>query len=174
MATNSWAHGVLLDTAWRLVLVLVIGLVVQWALSRAVNRPILASSAALPMAVTRWKRPNSEARAEQGETEPPHRRRIAAFTLLRRVPLVLARLFLELLPVLGFLTVTHLLAATPLGGRRLPSLVLLAVIDAYALCSALLCVARMMSPPRNAVCDCSQLATILPVTPCAGRAVSCW
>ena len=85
------------------------------------------------------------------------------------------RLFLELLPVLGFLTVTHLLAATPLGGRRLPSLVLLAVIDAYALCSALLCVARMMfspkerasAPARNWRRDC-QLRHAL------DRAASCW
>jgi moderate conductance mechanosensitive channel len=149
MATDSWAHGVLLDTAWRLVLVLVIGLLVQWALSRAVNRPILALVRRAPDGGLAVDEPDSEARAEQGETEPPHRRRIAAFTLLRRVPLVLARLFLELLPVLGFLTVTHLLAATPLGGRRLPSLVLLAVIDAYALCSALLCVARMMFSPEE-------------------------
>ena len=118
-------------------------------LSRAVNRPILALVRRAPDGSHAVEEANSEARAEQGETEPPHRRRIAAFTLLRRVPLVLARLFLELLPVLGFLTVTHLLAATPLGGRRLPSLVLLAVIDAYALCSALLCVARMMFSPKE-------------------------
>jgi small-conductance mechanosensitive channel len=43
--------------------------------------------------------------------------------------------------------VTHLLAATSLGGADLRRLVLLAVIDAYALCAALLCVARMMFSP---------------------------
>ncbi len=149
IATDSWAHGVLLDSGWRLVLVLVIGLVVQWALGRAVSRPILALVRRAPDGSHAIEEPDAEARAEQGETEAPHRRRIAAFTLLRRVPLVLARLFLELLPVLGFIAATHLLAATPLGGRRLPSLVLLAVIDAYALCSALLCVARMMFSPKE-------------------------
>ncbi len=149
MATDSWAHGVLLDTAWRLVLALLIGLGVQWALERAVNRPILALTRRAPNDGHAVEEPDVEARAEQGETEPPHRRRIAATTLLRRMPLVLARLLLELLPVFGFFAVTHLLAATPLGGRRLPSLVLLAVIDAYALCSGLLCVGRMMFSPRE-------------------------
>ena len=148
MATDSWAHGVLLDSAWRLILVLAIGLVVQWVLGRAVNRPILAMVRRAPDSHA-VEEADAEARAEQGEIEPPLRRRLAAITLLRRVPLVLARLFLELLPVLGFLAVTHLLAATPLGGRRLPSLVLLAVIDAYALCSALLCGGRMMFSPRE-------------------------
>jgi small-conductance mechanosensitive channel len=147
MATDSWAHGVLLDTAWRLVLVLLIGLAVQWGLNRLVDRPILALTLRAPDGNHAVEEEGAEARAEHGETEPPGRGRIAAVTLLRRVPLVLTRLFLELLPVLGFLVVTHLLAATSLGGADLPRLVLLAVIDAYALCSALLCVARMMFSP---------------------------
>ena len=56
---------------------------------------------------------DAEARAESGEIEPPHRRRIAALILLRRVPLVLGRFVLELLPVLGFLAV-----GTPGRGDR--------------------------------------------------------
>ena len=58
-----------------------------------------------------------------------------------------ARLVLEVLPVLGFLLVGHLIAASALGGDILTRLVLLAVIDAYALCAAILCVARMMFSP---------------------------
>ncbi|HEX4171231.1 MAG TPA: mechanosensitive ion channel domain-containing protein [Acetobacteraceae bacterium] len=147
IATDSWAHGVLLDSGWRLVLVLLLGLVVQWGLSRAVNRPILALIRHAPNGNHAVEEEDVEARAERGETEPPHRRRLAALTLLRRIPLVLTRLFLELVPVFGFLAVTHLLAATSLGGTDVTRLVLLAVIDAYALCSALLCVARMMFSP---------------------------
>ena len=135
MATDPWARGVLLDTAWRLALALAAGLAVEWAIRRAVRRPILALVRRAPNGRTPPGRNDGEARAEHGETEPPHRRRIAALTLLRRVPLVLARLVLELLPVLGFLAVGHLIAATALGGETLPRLVLLAVIDAYALCA---------------------------------------
>src|SRR5689334_16829205 len=88
MATDSWAHGVLLDSAWRLILVLTIGLVVQWVLGRTVNRPILAMVRRAPDGHA-VEEADAEARAEQGEIEPPLRRRLAAITLLRRVPLVL-------------------------------------------------------------------------------------
>ena len=149
MATDPWARGILLDTAWRLALVLVLSLATEWAISRSVRRPILALAQRAPNGPPPPDEDgeNGEARAESGETEPPNRRRLAALTLLRRLPLVFLRLVLELLPVFGFLTVGHLVAATPLGGDPLPRLVLLAVIDAYALCAAILCVARMLFSP---------------------------
>jgi small-conductance mechanosensitive channel len=155
MATDPWARGILLDTAWRLALVLALSLATEWAINRSVRRPILALAQRAPNgapppdedAETDEAAENGEDRAERGEIEPPHRRRLAALTLLRRLPLVFLRLILELLPVFGFLTVGHLVAATPLGGDPLPRLVLLAVIDAYALCVAILCVARMLFSP---------------------------
>jgi small-conductance mechanosensitive channel len=148
MATDPWARGVLLDTAWRLAVVLAIGLITEWAVRRAVRRPILALVRSAPNGVHPPEEEDAITRAEEGETEPPSKRRITAIILLRRVPLVLARLVLELLPVLGFLTVGHLIAATSLGGDTLPRLVLLAVIDAYAVCAAVLCAARMMFAPH--------------------------
>ena len=148
MATEPWAHDILLDTAWRLVVVLALSLAVGWAMRRAVERPILVLVRRAPNGSAPIHE-EAEARAEHGETEPPHRRRLAALTLLRRMPLMLGRFALELLPVLAFLAAGHLLAATSLGGRDPPRLVLLAVIDAYALCAAILCVARVMFSPRQ-------------------------
>jgi small-conductance mechanosensitive channel len=148
MATDPWAQDILLDIGWRLVLILAIGIAVEWAIRRGVQRPIHALVRQAPNGGPPPDE-NGEARAEVGETEAPGRRRIAALTLLRRVPLVLGRLVLELLPVFGFLLICHVIAATPLGGANLPRLVLLAVIDAYALCTAVLCVARMMFPPAE-------------------------
>jgi small-conductance mechanosensitive channel len=72
-----------------------------------------------------------------------------ALTLLRRVPLVLGRCVLELLPALAFLVVGHLIAATALGGEDPPRLVLLAVIDATAFCAAILSVARALFSPSQ-------------------------
>ncbi len=146
MATNPMGQGILLDTAWRLALVLAIGIAVEWALGHAVRRPILALARRAPNG---GPMPNEdgEARAELGETEPPHRRRRTALLLLRRIPLVIGRLVLELLPVLGFVLIGHTMALTPLGGDELPRLVLLAVIDAYALCAAILCIGRMLFSP---------------------------
>jgi len=65
IATDSWAHGVLLDSAWRLILVLATGLVVQWVLGRAVNRPILAMVRRAPDGHA-VEEADAEARAEQG------------------------------------------------------------------------------------------------------------
>jgi moderate conductance mechanosensitive channel len=89
------------------------------------------------------------ARAEAGEFEAPthHRRRPTAWTLLRRVPLVLSRLALELIPVLGFALAGHLIAGSSLGGQTVSRLNILAIIDAYAICIALLCLARMLLSP---------------------------
>ncbi len=146
MATDPWARGILLDTAWRLAVVLAVAIAVESAVRRAVQRLIRALVREAPNGDAPAEE-DAEARAEIGETEPPRRRRTAALILLWRVPLVLARFALELLPVLAFLTIGHLIAATALGGVDPPRLVLLAVIDAYALCAAILCIARVMLSP---------------------------
>jgi moderate conductance mechanosensitive channel len=90
------------------------------------------------------------ARAEAGDTEaPPHkkRRRPSAWTLLRRLPLVLARLVLDLIPVIALAVTGHLIAGSSIGGQTVSRLVILAVIDAYTISAALLCVARMLLSP---------------------------
>ena len=45
------------------------------------------------------------------------------------------------------LIVGHLLAGSCLGGQTVSRLIILAVVDSYALCAALLCVARMLLSP---------------------------
>ena len=90
-------------------------------------------------------------RAEAGDIEAPataKRGHPSAWTLLRRVPIVLARLSLELVPVLGIVLVGHLIAGSALGGQTISRLIILAVVDAYAVCAALLCVARMLLSPE--------------------------
>jgi moderate conductance mechanosensitive channel len=91
------------------------------------------------------------ARAEAGDTEAPVRRRPkpSAWTLLKRVPLVLARLVLELVPVLGIVLVGHLIAGSSLGGQTVSRLIILAIVDAYAICMAFLCLARMLLSPEE-------------------------
>jgi small-conductance mechanosensitive channel len=90
------------------------------------------------------------ARAEAGEVEAPvpSRHRPNPWTLLKRVPLVLARLVLELVPVVGITVVGHLFAGSTLGGQTVSRLIILAVVDAYAICVTLLCLARMLLSPK--------------------------
>jgi small-conductance mechanosensitive channel len=49
--------------------------------------------------------------------------------------------------VLGIVLIGHLIAASSLGGQTISRLIILAVVGAYAACSALLCVARMLLSP---------------------------
>ena len=65
----------------------------------------------------------------------PRRPRLSAWTLLKRVPLVLARLALELVPVLGIVLAGHLFAGSSLGGQTISRLIILAVVDSYAISS---------------------------------------
>jgi len=95
---------------------------------------------------------DAERGAELGDFEPlpPRlRRRPAAWTLIRRIPLVLARLGLELVPVIGFAVAGHLVAGTSVAGETLSRLVMLAVVDAYAACLTVLCLVRMVLSPRR-------------------------
>ncbi len=127
MATNPTARDLLEDVVWRLAVAVAAATAVELALRWAMRRPIRSLEAIAP--------PFEPAHdAEPVETssadKPP---RPAAWVLLRRVPLVLARLALELIPPLGLIVVGHLLAASYVGGHEVSRLIILAVIDAYAL-----------------------------------------
>jgi moderate conductance mechanosensitive channel len=160
MATNPIARDLLADVAWRVVLMLVIAAAVEFGLRLAMRRPIRSLEQQAPTV----RAPDRDslvaqdppeiaavARAEAGDIEAPviHRPHVSAWTLLRRVPLVLARLVLELVPVLGIVVAGHLIAGSSLGGQTVSRLILLAIVDAYAFCIALLSVVRMLLSPRE-------------------------
>lgn len=156
MATDPWAQTMLIASAWRLALALALGMAVEWLLRRALRRTFEALEARAPRIAKLHHADDpvpppatAEARAEHGETEPPAppRRRPTPWMLLRRVPLVLGRLGLDLLPVLALGAIGHAFAASPLGGDPQTQLVILAGIDAYVLSSVILAVARMMVSP---------------------------
>jgi small-conductance mechanosensitive channel len=165
MATNDTARGLLADVVWRIALVLACAATAEYGLRLAMRRPIrgLEAVAAPPHHADPEDPPEDHAladedstaeedavaRAEAGESEAPlpRRRGPSAWNLLRRVPLVIARLLLELVPVLGIVLVGHLIAGSPLGGRTGSRLIILAVVDSYAVCAAMLCVVRMLLSP---------------------------
>lgn len=93
-------------------------------------------------------RETPEVRAEAGGTKPRLRGSgPSASIMLHRLPLVLARLMLDLVPIIGFGLVGHVAAVSGLGGSQSGRLVLIAVIDAYVVCAACLAVARMAFSP---------------------------
>ena len=66
---------------------------------------------------------------------------------LVRLPFVLGRLALELLPVLVFIGVATMLLGTGIGDLSTTRLVILAVVNAYALSRVLICVVRALFEP---------------------------
>jgi moderate conductance mechanosensitive channel len=162
MATNPAARAQLIDVGWRLAVALACAVGVQYGVNRSMRRPIRSLQAIAPDQRQTEPEPlpnppppaepdDEIGGAEAGDFEPPEvpQPRPSTWVLLRRVPLVLARLVLELVPVLGIAVVGHLVAASPIGGGTTSRLVILAVIDSYAVCAAVLCIARMLLSPRD-------------------------
>jgi small-conductance mechanosensitive channel len=168
ITTNPVARDILMDVSWRVALALACAGAVEYGLRRVVQRPIRRLEGQAPVKSTGdiQDAPAQEADPDDAGdagltdagdvvlTDPddngtpvPQRRQLSASTLLRRVPLVIARLLLELVPVLGLFVVGHLIAGSGLGGQAVSRLIILAVIEAYAICVALLCVARMLLSP---------------------------
>jgi small-conductance mechanosensitive channel len=155
MVTNPTARDLLIDVAWRVALVLACAVAVEYGLRRTMRRPILALESLAPappplVVETEEVEESGLDKAEEGDIEPlpPKRHKPSAWTFLRRVPLVLGRLLLDLVPVVGILVIGHLMAGSRIGGNSVSRLIILAVVDAYALSSALLSVARMLLSPE--------------------------
>jgi moderate conductance mechanosensitive channel len=177
MVTNPYARDLLVSVSWRVALALACAVAAQYALRRIVRRPIAALEAYAPApdptapetidadenapenaeendpehAGANARENEGQDKAEAGDIEPlPRaRRRPSALTYLRRVPLALGRFLLDLLPVLGIVVIGHTLAGSDLGGPSVSRLIILAVIDAYAACVALLAAARMLLSPHQ-------------------------
>jgi moderate conductance mechanosensitive channel len=80
----------------------------------------------------------------------PHRRRLSlarTWQSLIRLPFVLGRLLLELLPVVVFVSVATMLLGTEIGNMPTTRLAILAVVNAYALSRALICAVRALVGP---------------------------
>jgi small-conductance mechanosensitive channel len=146
MVTNPVAKALLADVIWRVAVVLLCAIAAEWGLRRLMRKPVLALERLAP-ANHAPQEADPEDTAGCHQERAPHRPKLSAWTLLRRVPLVLARLGLELVPVVGLALVGHLLTASAIGGQVADHLIILAVIDAYAACAALLCVVRMLLSP---------------------------
>jgi small-conductance mechanosensitive channel len=154
-ANDPAAYNQLLDIAWKLALVFGCAFAAEWIVFRLVKRPVALLESRLPY----------EARAPAqtlAAVDPPsaavdvtaerklHRRRLSlarAWQSLLRLPFVLGRLALELLPVLVLVGVATMLLGTGIGDRATTRLVILAVVNAYALSRGLICVVRALAGP---------------------------
>src|SRR5665213_626454 len=154
-ANDPAAYDQLFDIAWKLALVFGCAFAAEWLIVRLVGRPLallvarLALTARAPAQVLATADPPSSAADVTAEPEL-HQRRLSlarAWRSLVILPFVLGRLALELIPVLVFVGVATLLLGTGIGDLPTTRLVILAVVNAYALSRALICVVRALAGP---------------------------
>jgi small-conductance mechanosensitive channel len=162
-ANDPSAYDQLADIAWKLALVFACAFGAEWLAFRLIKRPVALLEARLPQ--TAQASPQMLVRTS-GQTsvlaDPPsstadvavepdrHRRHLSlarAWQSLIRMPFVLGRLVLELLPVALFVGVATMLLGTGLGDLATTRLVIFAVINAYALTRGLICIARALAGP---------------------------
>jgi small-conductance mechanosensitive channel len=152
LAANPDARQEVLETAWKLALVVAGGLLVETLATRLLRRLARALSAMAPdnSGNTPAVPPTEEgtAEAEAGQTERLHRNP-SAWTMLRRLPYVLGRFLLDLLPILAMAAVGYALLGTALGTPSTTRLVILAMLNAYILCRIVITVTRLLVAPDS-------------------------
>ena len=154
-ANDPSAYNQLLDIAWKLALVFICAFAAEWLVFRLIKRPVALLEARLPQAARAPVQtlaiadpPSSMADLAAAPARQQRRLSLArAWQSLVRLPFVLGRLALELLPVLVFIGVATALLGTAIGDLRTTRLVILAVVNAYALSRAMICVVRALAGP---------------------------
>jgi small-conductance mechanosensitive channel len=155
------ARHLLLDTAWKLALVLACALAIEWLVWRALRRPLSAIVRYVPArahAATRLQpergdlspqdlSPKDLPPQDLGQELRRHRSLAYAYQLMLRLPFVLARLAVELAPVIAFAAVGNTLLATEIGSALRPRIIILAIVNAYVLCRCVICSTRALVSP---------------------------
>jgi hypothetical protein len=142
------ARAGLLDAALELAIVLGCALFAGWLAERASRPAVVALAARAPDdgggEADSWPAlPTGPAQLPG----PGHR--TGAWRMAIRLPFALARLTLDLFPVGIILGVGNLLPATVVAAPEPVRLVILAAVNAYALCRAIIAVARMLISPAS-------------------------
>jgi small-conductance mechanosensitive channel len=153
MVTNPLGQRLLVDAGWRLAVALVLALGIEQALRIVLRRAmarVLRLGEPVPARV-QYEQEDPEDRAERGATEPPP---LELYdddenqdTVWRRLRLGMGRFALQMVPIMGFLLVGHMAAATSLGGREGSRLVILAVLDAIGASQTLLALMTLLFAP---------------------------
>jgi small-conductance mechanosensitive channel len=154
-ADDPEAYGQLLDIAWKLALVFCCAFIAEWLILRLIKRPVALLEARIPQvacapAQTLAMADPPSSAADVMAQAAPQRRRLSltrAWQSMIRLPFVLGRLLLELLPVVVFVGVATMLLRTEIGDMPTTRLVILAVVNAYALARGLICAVRALAGP---------------------------
>src|SRR5579862_2173440 len=146
VATDPETRDAGIDMLWKLGVVIAASTLAYLLIARLLRR----SFAALERGAARIGRRGMLAAVEpvEGEYRDSERRTLRQLLRgLRLLPLAVARLAIELLPVGAFAVVGNLLLGTPLGSDDTTRLVVLAIVTASVLCLGVMCCARAIVSP---------------------------
>ncbi|WP_025038002.1 mechanosensitive ion channel domain-containing protein [Bradyrhizobium sp. DOA9] len=154
-ANDPTAYNLLIEIAWKLALVLGCALAAEWVIFRLIRRPVaflegrVPQTARLPAQVLPSADPPSSVADVTPAPELNRRRHSLArvWQVLSRLPFVLGRFVLELLPVVVFVGIATALLGTEIGQPTTVRLVILAVVNAYAFSRGLICMVRALAGP---------------------------
>lgn len=154
-ANDPAAYNLLIEIAWKLALVFGCALAAEWVIFRLIRRPVaflegrVPQSTRLPAQALPIADPPSSVADVTPAPELQKRRHSLArvWQLLLRLPFVLGRLLLELLPVFVFIGLATALLGTEIGDPVTVRFVILAVVNAYAFSRGLICVVRALAGP---------------------------
>ncbi|MGV7218997.1 mechanosensitive ion channel domain-containing protein [Bradyrhizobium sp. UFLA05-112] len=151
-ANDPAAYNLLIEIAWKLALVFGCAFCAEWLIFRLIRRPVAFLEARVPQAphVPAQALPIIEPPLSVAAEPELHRRRASlarAWQLLLRLPFVLGRLVIELLPVFVFVGIATTLLGTEIGEPATVRLVILAVVNAYAFSRGLICLVRALAGP---------------------------
>ena len=154
-ANDPDAYNLLIEIGWKLALVLGCALAAEWVIFRLIRRPVAFLEGRVPQ-IAHFRAevlPIADPPSSAADVTPSpelHRRRHSlarVWQLLLRLPFVLGRLVLELLPVFVFVGVATALLGTEIGDPATVRLVILAVVNAYAFSRGLICAVRALAGP---------------------------
>lgn len=154
-ANDPAAYNLLIEIAWKLALVFGCAFCAEWVIFRLIRRPVAFLEGRVPQGtrLPAQALPIADPPSSVADVTPApelHKRRHSLariWQLLLRLPFVLGRLVLELLPVFVFVGVATALLGTEIGEPTTVRLVILAVANAYAFSRGLICVVRALAGP---------------------------
>lgn len=154
-ANDPAAYNLLIEIAWKLALVFGCAFCAEWVIFRLIRRPVAFLEGRVPQGtrLPAQALPIADPPSSVADVTPApelHKRRHSLariWQLLLRLPFVLGRLVLELLPVFVFVGVATALLGTEIGEPTTVRFVILAVANAYAFSRGLICVVRALAGP---------------------------
>jgi small-conductance mechanosensitive channel len=156
-AEDPATYTLLMDLAWKLALIFGVALAAEWLVHRLLQRPLAALERRIPYSarvparvIERVDPPSSTADlSEVPDLHRRHRSLTRAWQSLIRLPFVLGRLLLELLPVVVFAGTSTLILSTEVGDAGVTRLAILAIVNAYVFARVFVCLVRALFGPLS-------------------------